>query len=506
MTQEEDFLHQEHLCILEEVEKGFNIGIIGTGTGFESILDLTRNPDLEEFFPKLNLVALSQPYSRDRRLRKALDMGVKLYESHHEMLKSHPEINLIIELTDNQQMIKKLRKSLPANTSMVDHNAATFLCGMLIMAEVSTKCRLNLNQQRALFQAVTDQIQDDMLLLNKSGIIQDVNMNVIKRLGREKEEIIGKFCWEIFACSDDYSRPSFSSTECPFRQTLEENRPAEAMQTWVDEQGRAHYFRIYTYPVFDGAGQLSRVVEMRRDITVRTEMEKRLQQSEKLAAIGEMSTYIAHEIRNPLFAIGGFANAVLRNPDLDAVSRDKVNIILQESKRLDRILKSMVNFARPTESVQQEVDVNEVVQEAMQLFNLTCKEQGVIVEMELSPSLAKAKGDPELLKQCFINLVKNALEAMPGGGTVRLETFVEWEFMVIEVSDTGKGIPKEIRDKIFNPFYSTKEDPGAGLGLAMTKKIMDDMGGSIDLLSQEGKGTSITIRLPLFPAMPEDME
>ena len=506
MTQEEDFLHQEQLCILEEVEKGFSIGIIGTGTGFESILDLTRNPDLEEFFPKLNLVALSQPHSRDRRLKKALDMGVKLYESYHEMLKYHPEINLVIELTDKQHMIKKLRKTLPAHISMVDHNAASFLCGMLIMAEVSTKCRLNLNQQRALFEAVTDQIQDDILLLNTSGIIQDVNMSVIKRLEREKKEIIGKYCWEVFACSDEYSGPRFNSSECPFRKTLDESKPAESLQTWVDEQGRAHYFRIYTYPVFDSVGKLSRVVEMRRDITVRTEMEKRLQQSEKLAAIGELSTYIAHEIRNPLFAIGGFANAVLRNPDLDAGSRDKVNIILQESKRLDRILKSIINFARPTEPVQQEVDVNAVVQEAMQLFNLTCKEQGVEVEMELSPNLARAKGDPELLKQCFINLVKNALEAMPEGGTVRLETFVEWEFVVIEVSDTGKGIPKEIRDKIFNPFYSTKENSGAGLGLAMTKKILDDMGGRIDVLSLEGRGTTITIRLPLFPAMPEEVE
>ncbi|EFI34687.1 PAS/PAC sensor signal transduction histidine kinase [Desulfonatronospira thiodismutans ASO3-1] len=504
MSQEEDFLHQEQLCILEEVEKGFNIGIIGTGTGFESILQLTRNPDLEEFFPRLNLVALSQPYSRDRRLRKALEMGVKLYESHHDMLKAHPEINLVIELTDKQHMVKKLRKSLPANISMVDHNAATFLCGMLIMAEVSNKCRLNLKQQRALFEAVTDQIQDDILLLNTSGVIQDVNMGVVKRMDRKKEDIIGKHCWELFACSDASSGPGFNGTECPFRTTMEEHRPAEAMQTWVDEQGRAHYFRIYTYPVFDAAGQLSRVVEMRRDITVRTEMEKRLQQSEKLAAIGELSTYIAHEIRNPLFAIGGFANAVLRNPDLDAVSRDKVNIILQESKRLDRILKSIINFARPTEPVQQEVDVNGVVQEVMQLFNLTCKEQDVSIEMEMPPNMAKARGDPELLKQCIINLVKNALEAMPEGGTLGLETFVEWEFVVIEVSDTGKGISKEIRDKIFNPFYSTKENSGAGLGLAMTKKILDDMGGKIDVLSLEGQGTSITIRLPLFPAMPED--
>ncbi len=504
MAYQNDILHEDQLCILEEVEKGFNIGIVGTGPGFGSILDLTENPDLEEFFPKMNLKAVAQPGEEDRRLKKARGMGVQIFDTYQEMLRAHPEINLVIELTDQQHMIQRLRKYLPAHVSLVDHKAASFLCGMLIMSEVSNKCRLNLSQQQALFMAVTDQLQDDMLLLDKNGWIQDVNTSVSKRMGKEKHELIGLPCQEVFACSrEDSSGQNFYSSECPFQKTLDTREPAEAMQTKLDALGRAHYFRVYTYPVFDNSGRLSRVVEMRRDITVRTEMEKRLQQSEKLAAIGELSTYIAHEIRNPLFAIGGFANALLRNPDLDETSREKVLVIHKESQRLDKILKSIINFARPTEPVQQEVDVNDVVQEAMQLFNLTCKEQGVTLEMELSPSLAKARGDPELLKQCLINLVKNALEAMPEGGTLRIKSFLEWEFVVIEVSDTGKGIPKEIRDKIFNPFYSTKEDSGAGLGLAMTKKILDDMGGRIDVLSLEEWGTTIAMRIPLFLAVPE---
>ena len=506
MSVDNDILHEDQLCILEEVEKGFNIGIIGTGTGFGSILELTDNPDLEEFFPKLNLVALAQPGSRDRRLQKAMDLGVKVYDSCQSMLKAHPEINLIIELTDQQNMIKKLRKTVPEHISILDHNAASFLCGMLIMVEVSNKCRLNLSQQQALFMAVTDQLQEDMLLLDTRGVIQDVNRNVSKRLGKEKSELVGYFCWEVFDCSAKWQSPHPNSSECPFRKTVETRKPAEAMQSWVDDRGRVRYYRIYTYPVFNEAGRLTRVVEMRRDITVRTEMEKRLQQSEKLAAIGELSTYIAHEIRNPLFAIGGFANALLRNPKLDPGSVEKVKIIQQESRRLDKILKSIINFARPTKPAQLPVNVNEVLDDVMQLFNLTCEEKCITVQMLKDDNLAKARSDPELLKQCLINLIKNAVEFMPDGGTLTLKTFMDEDYVGVEVIDTGKGIPKDIRDKIFNPFFTTKESTGAGLGLAMTKKILDDMGGKIDLLSQEGKGTTITVRIPLLLAVPESME
>ncbi len=506
MTLDDDILHDDQLCILEEVEKGFNIGIIGTGPGFGSIIDLTRNPDLEEFFPKLNLVAVAHPGSRDRRLQNALEMGVKEFATYQEMLSAHPEINLVIELTDQQHMIRKLRNFLPPRISLVDHNAATFLCGMLIMSEVSNKCRLNLSHQQALFMAVTDQLQDDMILLNTKGVISDVNRNVCKRLDKEKSELIGQNCWKVFACSDTSPLRRTDIAQCPFKKTLDTRKPAEAMQTWIDAQGRARYFRVYTYPVFNEAGKLSRVVEMRRDITVRTEMEKRLQQSEKLAAIGELSAYIAHEIRNPLFAIGGFANALLRHPHLDDLSREKVRIIQKESERLDKILKSIINFARPTKPVKQEVDVNKVIHEVMQLFNLTCEEQGVQVKMDLDPGLARASGDPELLKQGLLNLVKNALESMAQGGVLSLRTMMEGEYVGVEVSDTGKGIPKDLRDKIFNPFFTTKDSSGAGLGLAMTKKILDDMGGRIDLLSQEGKGTAITVRIPVLLAVPDSTE
>ncbi|MFP4083282.1 MAG: ATP-binding protein [Desulfonatronovibrio sp.] len=496
MTDLNENLFQDHICILEEAEKGFEIGIIGTGVGFGSILELIQKTELEEFFPGLNLAGVASTKKNDPKVQKAVSLGAKVYDNYQDMLASHPEINLIIEVSDQQHLIQKLRKTLPPHISIIDHAGTTFLCGLLILAEVSDKCRLNLFQQQAILTALFDQIQDDILLLDTRGKVLDVNHSVVQRQGKSKQELLGNHCWEIFSELVPSAGCNLDSPECPFKKCINEGKPAESLQTMVDKHGRAHYFRIYAYPVFNEQGKLNKVVEMRRDITHRTEMEMRLQQSEKLATIGELSTYIAHEIRNPLFAIGGFANSLLRNPELDEASQEKIKIILQESKRLDRILKNMINFSRPTKSEESEINVNDVIMDILQLFRLGCQEQKIKTETDLDHAIALARGNPELIKQCLINLIKNSIEAMPEGGNLTLSTSMKDEYIMIKVRDTGKGIPREIREKVFNPFFTTKKGEGAGLGLAMTKKIIDDMGGRLELFSQENSGTTVVLYLP----------
>ena len=252
------------------------------------------------------------------------------------------------------------------------------------------------------------------------------------------------------------------------------------------------------YPIFDSQGRLTHVAEMRRDVTNRTRMEQRLQQSERLASIGELSTYLAHEIRNPLFAISGFANSLMRNESMDDNAREKAGIILQESKRLDGILTSILNFARPTEGAggaDGEVDVNELVRETMNVMTLDCEKLCIVPRVELGEGLPLGKGDPELLKQALINLVKNAKEAMPSGGTLAIRTGLKRGRVTLAVEDTGIGIAANNLPKVFNPFFSTK-DKGAGLGLAMIKKIFDDLGGDVHIESVEGRGTTVTLAMP----------
>lgn len=492
-----DASNHDAVCILEQAERDFHIGVVGTGPGFESILQLIIRPEMEDYFPRLHLLAIAHMNAEHPALAKARKLGASSHENYREMLKVHPEINLLIELTGNQSLLREMRRFVGPEISILDHTSTVFLCGLLIMSEVSSKCKVDLIGQRSLLYTVMDELHEDVFILDPKGRILDVNRHVCERLGRSKEDLLYKPCRVLL--SGNHGDCESGGQTCPFQITLRQSREAEALQTWVDDRGRVRYDQVRTYPVFNHQDEVHKVIEVRRDVTLRTEMEKRLQQAEKLAAIGELSMYIAHEIRNPLFAIGGFANILMRSPDLAAEARDKVRIILEESKRLDNILRSIVNFARPTKASTQEVDANSVILETVQLLCIGCNERGVAVDIRLADDAARVRGDAELLKQCLINLVKNSLEAMPDGGILTVRSAMESQYVAITVQDTGVGIPMEIREDIFNPFFTTKRSAGgSGLGLAMTKKIIGDLGGFLRLESKVGQGTAVTLLLPPY--------
>lgn len=219
-----------------------------------------------------------------------------------------------------------------------------------------------------------------------------------------------------------------------------------------------------------------------------TAMVHRLQAAEKYAAIGEFSTYIAHEIRNPLFAIGGFANTLLRMPNMDSTSRQKIQIILKESTRLDNILRTFINFSRPLEVAMIPVEVNRVIHEILEILDLSNNEPQVKLRLFLADDLDQVRGDPELIKQCLLNLIKNALSTMPKGGYLDIRSHNGVDNVILEITDTGEGLPREIVDHPFNPFIS--------LELAMTRKIIIDLGGDLHLESNATTGTSSVLRLP----------
>jgi signal transduction histidine kinase len=140
------------------------------------------------------------------------------------------------------------------------------------------------------------------------------------------------------------------------------------------------------------------------------------------------------------------------------------------------------------------VDLNLVTAETLQLMRIGCEERGLQFTVNLAPSIAVAKGNAGMIKQCLINLVKNSLEAMKEGGKLTVVTGMTQTHVFVTVQDTGYGIPDALREKVFSPFFSTK-DKGAGLGLAMTKKIVEEMGGYVELVSKEGEGTTISLYL-----------
>jgi len=486
-------------------EKPYRIGIIGDKSSLVPFWELFANLGNERILGNLGLLALALHDQAPAGERLSATLGLPVFASWEEMLKTHPELNMVIETTGRAELIHELRVGLPDAVALVERAAASFFLRLLSSDQMWVACKIDLLHTQTLLKNVIDQLKEEIVLTDQAGRVLDCNKAVLERSGLSKAGIAGRHLRELFSLSETVTgngggEPSAPS---PLEEAIATRQTAEATLAQVDDDGRMHYVREYIYPIMDDGGNLASLLCIRRDITSRTQMELRLQQSERLASIGEMSTYIAHEIRNPLFAISGFANQLLRDAP-DEKSKEKLGIIVAESRRLDGILKSILNFARPTESAPGLADVNDIVRGTMELMGMACENQGIEPILALTEDIPLVKADPELIKQGLINLVKNAVEAMPSGGLLTVRTGLAPSHVFLEVEDTGVGIPPELRDKVFSPFFSTK-GKGSGLGLAMIKKFLDDMGGTVDLTSIPGEGTRVTLFLPphLAVAKPE---
>lgn len=478
-------------------KRPFIIGVIGDEQSFAAFLELFRGQEASRALADMGLTAVTAPAGQ--AFEAGLGIGVlPVYPAWRAMLAAHPAMNTVVELTADPGLVGELRRELPLGVTLVEQGAARLFLAMFGSDQLWLACKLDLMQTHVLLKTVLDQLTDHILFLDPGGRVLDLNRAVYAESARPRGDFLGQEYREVLQMGQGVC--SLDDARCPFEIARRTGEASEATYSLVDQEGRMRYFRLYCHPIRDDQGRPVHYLLIRRDITQRTYMEQRLQQSERLAAVGELSTYIAHEIRNPLFAISGFANSLLRMPELAAAARDKAAIILEESKRLDGILKSILNFARPTQARNEAVELNRVVRETMELLGMGCQEKGIAVDMDLAQDMAQAKGDPECLKQCLINLVKNAMEAMPGGGRLTIRTGMTMDFVFLEVQDTGVGIAPEIRDRIFNPFFSTK-GKGAGLGLAMTRKIMEELGGRVDLSSTPGQGTCMRLSLPPALAM-----
>lgn len=223
--------------------------------------------------------------------------------------------------------------------------------------------------------------------------------------------------------------------------------------------------------------------------------QEQLIQSAKLAAIGELAANVAHEINNPLTSILGFTELIKDETNVNVI-KGRLNIIEKESMRARDIVRELLHFARKRPLQLTEVDINQILKEAVLLEESQAKMSRVELSEEYG-NLPRTVGDPNQLKQVFINIMSNAVSAMPKGGRLSIKTLQIGEHIEVIFTDNGYGIPKELLRKIFEPFFTTKKDKGTGLGLSISYRIVQDHGGGIDVESNEGQGSKFTIRLPI---------
>ncbi|MGE5378032.1 MAG: GAF domain-containing protein [Bacteroidota bacterium] len=243
-------------------------------------------------------------------------------------------------------------------------------------------------------------------------------------------------------------------------------------------------------------------VELRTRMEAQRSAENRLIQAAKLAAVGEMAAGIAHELNNPLTSVTGFAELALDDIPEDSEMHKDIEIVLREALRARSVVRRLLDFARQSESVRARASLNEVVEDVVALSKHLIQSSGVKLNLDLEVNLPWVLVDANQMKQVLLNLVHNALQAMPGGGDMKILTETvsrnNRDWVVVTVMDTGVGITPKDQARIFEPFYTTKGNQGGtGLGLSVTYGIVTDHGGQIDVESQPGKGSKFTVWLPL---------
>ncbi|WP_034642015.1 two-component system sensor histidine kinase NtrB [Desulfovibrio inopinatus] len=474
-------------------KKEYRVGIVGDGLLTRAMLEILWKERPGGVFNKVRVVGIVIPNAQAPNI-DMLRLDVPVYTSKEDLLACHPDLDILFDLE-----MDKSGTVGHAGVSLIDQNAVTFLTELFDDEPVAESCQIDFSRTRTLLDTIVDEIKDEIILLDPKGLIMDLNKVAYSRTGKDRNDFYGRYIWEAFDAFPNFC--TLPRDDVQLWSAVAHDQRGEEVQSQVDPDGRMLYFKVFAYPVKNTSGELGNIVILRRDITQRTFMEHRLQKAERLAAIGELSTFIAHEIRNPLFAIAGFANSLLRSNTLVDKDREKVGIIIEESNRLDKILKSIINFARPTQGTTGEVELATLIKSTMDIMSMSCKKQDIEVFVELPDKIPNVKGDAELLRQSLINLIKNSMEAMPDGGTIIVSVTTQRDMVRVTVKDTGRGIEPDHLDQVFNPFFSTK-DQGSGLGLPMIKKILDDIGGGIDVKSRVGEGTTITLTLPPYFAVP----
>lgn len=241
-----------------------------------------------------------------------------------------------------------------------------------------------------------------------------------------------------------------------------------------------------------------------RDITRLEKLEQRIKRTEKLAAMGEIAANIAHEIRNPLGSIGLFASLLIKELK-EKKNRDRASHIISAVKDMDNKISNLLMFARDQKPLMKEVSIHNVLKEIIIFSEQILGKENIILAANYEDVDPVIVGNAEMLKQVFLNLMLNALQAMPGGGNLYIKTRIpdnnerkDFHNSNVEISfmDTGRGIPDENIKKIFDPFFTTKEK-GTGLGLAIAHNIVDIHGGSIDAENYKGGGTVFNITFPI---------
>lgn len=343
------------------------------------------------------------------------------------------------------------------------------------------------------WQDTFDSITDMIAIIDKEFKIVKANRAFSGYYGFHPKDMIGRLCCETCHGSSE------PIAGCPHRKTIAERR---AFSEEVLDKKHNRIFLTTTFPYISPDGEIIGSIHVSRDITDEKERERRLIASERLAALGQMASGIAHEINNPLASIAGCSEGLLsriKKGQCDSeLFETYLNIIQEEIFRCKSITTAMLSFVRKTTYEKKLVNVNETLDRTLEIIGFQGRLANVSIRKEYQAGPLPVQANEGELRQVFLVVITNALDAMEDKGTLTLQSGADGNSAFVRIADSGPGIPPENLSRIFDPFFTTKsEQGGTGLGLSIARKIMQNHNGAIDATSEPGKGSQFIITLPL---------
>jgi two-component system sensor histidine kinase PilS (NtrC family) len=335
-----------------------------------------------------------------------------------------------------------------------------------------------------LHEDIVASLTTGIVTADSDGRITSLNAAAVSLTGYEQADAVGSSLWELFPAPPQADGLAGGGRwEAPF-----ESKASNTL--WLE---------LYSSPLRRAGGAAEGTILMFWDMTELREKTAALERAERLAALGKMAARIAHEVRNPLSAIAGAVH-ILK----DAVQGDEddarlLKIVVHEAERLEGLIAELLDFARPRPLQRVDVDVVDLCREAAEVVRQDPALEGKEVALRLPEATLAGELDPDRIRQALWNLLRNAAEVTPAGGTIVLALRMSDDGQAIEmdVTDQGPGVPEEDRERVFDPFYTTKER-GTGIGLAVVRRVAERHGGSVALLAAaEGQGSTFCLRLPM---------
>lgn len=349
-----------------------------------------------------------------------------------------------------------------------------------------------LQKERDFIDAVLETAGALVVVLDREGRILRFNRACEQVTSYSSEEVMGRHVWDLFIIPDEVA-----GVKAVFERLRGGEPRSDYENDWMGKGGFLRRISWSNTVIADSSGKVDYVVSSGLDITDFKSMQEQLRKTERIAELGTLASGMAHEIGTPMNVILGRAEYLFQRTADEGMKKGLATIVTQ-IERITKVMNQLLVFARRKQPDRQVVDLGEIAEDSLEMFQERMTHNRITVEKGIEGNLPSIYADRDQLVQVLINLVTNSLHAMPEGGRLRLSLAREGSHVCLGVSDTGHGMPEEIRSKVFEPFFTTKDfGKGTGLGLTVVKGIVEEHGGTITVESVVDKGTTFWIRLPV---------